>query len=81
MSDQCKNCTLRGNVDECESVDCTHHDSWYVKQQAARIAELEKALIEIEGIPVQNRFTQSGKLVNGIINKALFPQPPQGESK
>jgi hypothetical protein len=28
--DQCKHCTLRGNLVECEKTDCTWHELWYV---------------------------------------------------
>ena len=31
MSDQCKFCSLRGNLTECENVDCGHHENWYAK--------------------------------------------------
>ena len=28
--DQCTHCTLKGNINECEKVECGIHDSWYV---------------------------------------------------
>lgn len=28
--DQCKHCTLKGNLVECEKADCTWHELWYV---------------------------------------------------
>jgi hypothetical protein len=27
---QCVHCELKGNLEECEKVDCSIHDSWYV---------------------------------------------------
>jgi hypothetical protein len=41
MSNQCKNCTLSGNIEQCEKVECSQHDSWYVEQLEARVKELE----------------------------------------
>ncbi len=28
--DQCTHCTCRGDLEKCESVDCNHHELWYV---------------------------------------------------
>jgi hypothetical protein len=30
MSDHCRNCTARGDIDICEKLDCSIHDAWYV---------------------------------------------------
>ena len=40
MSDQCKYCTLRGKLKECQTTDCGHHDNWINQQLRAEIKEL-----------------------------------------
>ena len=47
MSDQCGNCTLRGNMMDCEKSDCTFHDSWYATQLKVDLTECEKDLRNI----------------------------------
>jgi hypothetical protein len=44
MSDQCKRCICRGDFKACQSVECHQHESWYAKQMAARVKELEEEL-------------------------------------
>jgi len=48
VSDQCKHCTVRGDLKECESQPCTTHESWYVKQLTERAeraeSKIEKAI-------------------------------------
>ena len=31
MTDQCKHCTMRGNIVECLKTECFVHQSWFVK--------------------------------------------------
>ena len=53
MSDQCKNCTLRGDLKLCQITECTQHESWMVvelnkqlKASKAELGSLKKALGE-----------------------------------
>ena len=32
MSDQCMNCTVRGDLKECLSTDCSQHESWMTQE-------------------------------------------------
>ena len=48
MSDQCKHCTVRGDLKECESQPCTTHESWYVKQLTERAEKVESAWQDAE---------------------------------
>lgn len=32
MTDECKGCQVRGNLEACESTECSIHDSWYVRE-------------------------------------------------
>ena len=34
--DQCTHCTLKGNLEECEKVECGHHELWYVSALKAK---------------------------------------------
>lgn len=42
MSDQCKNCTMRGSLYICLQTDCSQHDSWMTKQLKKKIEEATK---------------------------------------
>ena len=42
MSDQCKNCTVRGDLKACKSTPCFHHENWYAIQLESKIEELTK---------------------------------------
>jgi hypothetical protein len=44
MTDQCNGCVLKGDIKECLTAECGHHENWYARAQAARIAELEAVL-------------------------------------
>ena len=52
MSDQCKHCTVRGDIAECESQPCTTHESWYVKQLTERAEKAEAKLRRIEQVAI-----------------------------
>lgn len=42
MTDQCKNCELKGDIKKCLDADCFQHENWYAKEQTKRIEKLEK---------------------------------------
>ena len=44
MSDQCKYCTLRGKLKECQATDCGHHDNWINQQLRAENEQMLEAL-------------------------------------
>ena len=44
MSDQCRHCTLRGDIKKCKSTECFHHENWYAKEQQKLINELQEGL-------------------------------------
>jgi len=57
MSDQCKNCLVRGDYHECIKTKCFHHENWISKQRIKRIKELEetiKAAIRIKDLWTYN---------------------------
>ena len=39
MSDQCKHCTLRGNIGICVQEECYTHESWFVDELLKIIAK------------------------------------------
>ena len=52
--DQCKNCTVRVDLDLCEITNCSYHELWYAEALRlraetadARVKRLEEALREI----------------------------------
>jgi len=44
MSDQCKHCTVRGDLQTCSNTVCGHHDSWCNQALMSLIAKLEGEL-------------------------------------
>ena len=50
MSDQCKNCTLRGDYEACIKTECFHHENWINVERIKRINNLERQLAEAREI-------------------------------
>ena len=48
MSDQCKHCTMRGDITEYLATECFQHESWYAIQQQATIATLTEQVRVLE---------------------------------
>ncbi len=49
MTDQCKHCELKGNIEGCLNEDCLQHDSWYAQEQQGKINELQDFAIWLTG--------------------------------
>jgi len=41
MTDQCKGCCIRGDIERCRSTDCFQHDNWYAVKQQQEIDQLK----------------------------------------
>ena len=41
MSDQCKHCTVRGDIDKCMITTCSQHESWIAIVRMEHIKNLE----------------------------------------
>ena len=60
MSDQCKHCTMRGDITECLATECFQHESWYAIQQQATIATLtEQVRAQDKWISVDVRLPEA----------------------
>jgi len=59
MTDQCKHCALRGDINKCLTADCGHHENWYAIEQQKEIDNLRNALsaAEIRLRKAENRNT------------------------
>ena len=44
MTDQCKHCTSRGDLDLCKKTPCFHHENWYAVEQQKVIDNLISAV-------------------------------------
>ena len=47
MTDQCQNCTVRGDIDACRSTPCFHHENWYAKVQTVDIKRLKEEIEDL----------------------------------
>ena len=55
MSDQCQNCTLRGDYETCIKTECFHHENWINKVRINKIKSLERQLEEMESLVKETR--------------------------
>jgi hypothetical protein len=62
MTDQCKNCTYRGDIKACQAAECHKHDDWYSVKLNERIAELE-SMLESRTKEVDNWISKYDKSV------------------
>lgn len=47
MINECRYCTLRGDIKKCKAVECFHHDNWYAVQQQSEIDQLKQQRDEL----------------------------------
>ena len=47
MTDQCKHCILRGDIEICKATECSHHENWYAVQQQSEIDQLKQQRDEL----------------------------------
>lgn len=40
MTDQCKHCTLRGDITACKATPCYKHEDWYAVEQQKQLDQL-----------------------------------------
>ena len=75
MSDQCKNCTARGDLDKCLSVPCGNHENWAFKQIWYELGEAKTLYLEYKG-------SQEGKtcgMCNYLERSACYGQRQENE--
>ena len=80
MSDNCKGCSLRGDIALCEVEPCSGHDGWYIEQVKAQLAavtqELEQAKVKLnEGSAYTDCpmcGSETARTNEVLINKKLF---------
>lgn len=44
MSDECRNCEVRGDIVKCRETKCSQHDSWYATELEAENKKLRQML-------------------------------------
>ena len=73
MSDQCKHCTVRGNIEKCLETNCSQHESWMVlhiaaqlttatakiSEQSVRIEELERDKARLDWLELTVEFYET----------------------
>jgi len=65
MSDQCKNCTLRGDIKACQAVECSHHESWYVSAVKEQL-EADKAQLQRENAELKDSNDKQFMKIAGL---------------
>jgi hypothetical protein len=48
MVDQCKHCTLCGDIEGCKAIECSQHESWYAKHMISENAQLKARVAELK---------------------------------
>ena len=71
MSDQCKYCTLKGDIDKCKAAECFHHENWYAVEQQKIIDDLESRLVELKmvNIDLSASLRTCANTANGVLNQ------------
>ena len=65
--DECKHCTLRGDIKSCRAAICSHHESWYAKHQQEYIDKLLMIAKRISNIFPKNHLGKdAAKLIKEI---------------
>jgi hypothetical protein len=65
MSDQCRHCMVRGDIEWCRATECFHHESWYATE-----IEQEISILRAE-VNVLRRYRPQ------FLNKPLFSKEAQ----
>jgi len=93
MTDQCRYCTLRGDIKKCKATECYHHENWYAIQQQSEIDQLKQQrdeladkVIDLESeIEARDKRTDIDYHRNSVIRELLYlcdeeiAQLPPGE--
>ena len=48
MSDQCRHCTMRGDIEGCEEAECSHHGNWYAVEKNKQLDQLREENTELK---------------------------------
>lgn len=69
MTDQCKNCTYRGDIDNCLLTDCSHHENWISFQHKERYEALLAQVAEMAHAYKQRLITMTNEEVDAAFSK------------
>ena len=69
MTDQCGNCQLKGDINQCLAAECFQHENWYAKEQQKRIDNLQAQVDALEEIMME--CTQHGELDGSLFNSYM----------
>lgn len=70
MSDQCRHCTMRGDIEGCEEAECGYHGNWYAveknkqldqirEENAALKEKLKEAEVKLKLVKYYNKAMRS----------------------
>ena len=81
MSDQCKYCNVRGNIEDCRGSECFHHENWYALEQAAEITRLRSAITtlleDLEGRRLEAGTVCAVAIVRGVLEGMPIETTPR----
>ena len=44
ISDECRNCSVRGDLDKCRLTPCVYHNTWIVKELESRLSAMQEVV-------------------------------------
>ena len=60
MSDQCRHCTSRGDLDTCLNTDCSRHEDWWAVEILGGRNKLHTEISRLRDLPMNFRATHEG---------------------
>ena len=60
MSDQCRFCQIQGDIEACEAVSCTHHESWYARRYKKIADRAQEQILELKEEIAKHENTANG---------------------
>lgn len=62
MSDQCENCSYRGDLAACRAAECSKHEDWYPMQLQQELDDLKASTPRIKADAVREALVLFGSI-------------------
>lgn len=87
MSDQCKFCLVRGDIDKCLQTDCSHHENWISEQHRLRLDQCQANLELVMDVNkqlrnrIQTQYRENMELQRTLDNMKLLNNWEEGDNE